>query len=111
VGLRKNWILQYSLSRGDAAAAGDSANIEAPWPYSIVRPNIAPGSIDADALIIHGFVNQAGRFEALSVAFPPEFPQAQFVLSSLAQWKFRPATQNGQNIKVEVLLVIPEEPE
>ena len=80
----------------------------APWPYNIVRPNIAPGTIDADALMIHGFVNQAGRFEALSIAFPPEFAQAQFVLNALSQWEFRPATQNGQNIKVEVLLIIPE---
>jgi hypothetical protein len=112
VGLAKSWILQYTLSRADnAAAAGNIARIEAPWPYNIVRPNIAPDAIDADALMVHGFVNQAGRFEALTVAFPPQFAQAQFVLNSLAQWQFRPATQNGQNVKVEVLLIIPEETE
>jgi len=110
VGLAKSWILQYSLSRADnAAAAGNIIHIEAPWPYNIVRPNIPPGAIDADALMVHGFVNQDGRFEALSVLFPPEFTQAQFVLNALAQWQFRPATQNGQNVKVEVLLIIPEE--
>jgi hypothetical protein len=107
VGLAKSWILQYSLSRADSPA-GATTRAEAPWPYNIVRPNIAPGTIDADALMIHGFVNQAGRFEALSIAFPPEFAQAQFVLNALNQWEFRPATQNGQNIKVEVLLIIPE---
>ncbi|MGO9777612.1 MAG: hypothetical protein ACLQGT_00935 [Terracidiphilus sp.] len=107
VGLAKNWILQYSLSRADSPA-GAITRVEPPWPYNIVRPNIAPGTIDADALMIHGFVNQAGRFEALSIAFPPEFAQAQFVLNALSQWEFRPATQNGQNIKVEVLLIIPE---
>jgi hypothetical protein len=47
----------------------------------------------------------------LAVVFPPEFAQAQFVLNSLSQWQFRPATQNGQDIKVEVLLIIPEEQE
>jgi hypothetical protein len=73
-----------------------------------VRPNIAPGSIDADALMVHGYVNLEGRFEALTIVFPPQFPQAQFVLSMLNQWQFRPATQNGQNMKVEVLLIIPE---
>lgn len=112
VGLAKSWILQYSLPRSaDAAAAGSIARLEAPWPYNIVRPNIASGAIDADALMVHGFVNQAGRFEALAIAFPPEFAQAQFVLNSLEQWQFRPATQNGQNVKVEVLLIIPEIPE
>jgi len=109
VGLAKSWILQYSLSRSDnAAAAGNITHIDAPWPYSIVRPNIAPGAIDADALMVHGIVNQAGRFEDLAVVFPPGFTQAKFVLNSLAQWQFRPATQNGKEVKVEVLLIIPE---
>jgi hypothetical protein len=112
VGLAKSWILQYSLSREDSAAqAGNISRIEAPWPYTIVRPNLAAGAIDADALMVHGFVNQAGRLESLSVAFPPEFTQAQFVLNALYQWEFRPAKQDGQNVKVEVLLIIPEVPE
>jgi hypothetical protein len=109
VGLAKSWILQYSLFRvGNAAQAGNTGRLDAPWPYNIVRPNIEPGAIDADALMVHGFVNQAGRFEALTVAFPPGFAQAQFVLNALAQWQFRPATQNGQNVKVEILLISPE---
>jgi len=109
VGLAKSWILQYSLSRADnAAAAGNISHIEAPWPYNIVRPNIAPGAIRADALMVHGYVNQSGRFEGLKVVFPPQFPQVDFVLNSLAQWQFRPATQNGKNVRVEVLLIIPE---
>jgi hypothetical protein len=86
-------------------------HIEAPWPYNIVRPNIAPDSVDADAIMVRGFVNQAGRFEALAIVFPAQLAQAQFVLTSLAQWQWRPATQNGQKIKVEVLLIIPEEQE
>jgi hypothetical protein len=110
VGLSRSWILQYSLSRADnAASAGNITHIEAPWPYNIVRPNIEPGAIDADALMVHGFVNKAGRFEALSILFPPQFEQAQFVLDSLSQWQFRPAAQNGQNVQVEVLLIIPDE--
>jgi len=112
VGLAKSWILQYSLSRADnAAAAGNITHIAAPWPYNIVRPNIPPGAIDADVLMVHGFVNQAGRFEALSVLFPPQFAQAQFVLDALTQWQFRPAAQNGQYVMVEVLLIIPDEPQ
>jgi|WetSurMetagenome_2_1015567.scaffolds.fasta_scaffold08591_5 hypothetical protein len=109
VGLAKSWILQFSLSRDEnAAAAGNIMHIEAPWPYSIVRPNIAPGAIDADALMVHGTVNQAGRFENLAVVFPPSFSQTKFVLSTLSQWQFRPAMQNGKNVTVEVLLIIPE---
>jgi hypothetical protein len=112
VGLAKSWILQYSLPRSaEAAEAGNITRLEAPWPYNIVRPNISPDAINSDALLVHGYVNQAGKFESLGIAFPPEFRQAQFVLDALNQWQFRPAAQNGQIEKVEVLLIIPEERE
>jgi hypothetical protein len=109
VGLARSWILEYSLPGAATVLAGNGERLEAPWPYSIVRPNLGAGDINADALMVHGFVNQAGQFEALSVVFPQAFPQAQFVLQSLAHWQFRPAIHNGSNARVEVLLIIPEE--
>jgi len=112
VGLSKSWILQYSLPRADeAAAGGNMTRLEAPWPFNIVRPNIPSAAFNSDAILVHGFVNQSGRFESLKLAFPPEFQQARFVLDALMQWEFRPAARNGQTQKVEVLLIIPEEPE
>jgi hypothetical protein len=110
VGLSKSWIMQYSLPRNaEATAGGTVSRLEAPWPYDIVRPNLAPGTIDADALMIRGFVNESGRFEDLSIVFPQPFSSAQFVLAALQQWQFRPAQQNGQAAKVEVLIIIPDE--
>jgi len=110
VGLARSWILQYSLpAASEAASAGNVTRLEAPWPYNIVRPNIPPDAINSDALLVHGFVNQAGRFESLAIAFPPGFPEAQFVLDSLKQWQFRPAARDGKPERVEVLLIIPEE--
>jgi hypothetical protein len=109
VGLSKSWIMQYSLPRNaEAAAGGTVSRLEAPWPYNIVRPNLVPGSVDADALMIRGFVDESGRFEGLTVVFPQPFSSAQFVLAALQQWQFRPAQRNGQAAKVEVLLIIPE---
>jgi hypothetical protein len=110
VGLAKSWILQYSLPRsGVAENSGNVMRLDAPWPFNIVRPNIPSGMFNSDAILVHGFVNQAGKFEALALAFPPDFQQAKFVLDALNQWQFRPAAQNGQSEKVEVLLIIPEE--
>ena len=112
VGLSHSWVLQYSLPRTVDASQGSAvAHLDAPWPYDIVRPNLDPGSIDADALMVHGFVNQSGHFETLSIVFPQAFPQAQFVIAALEKWQFRPAMQNGQSAKVEVLLIIPEQSE
>lgn len=110
VGLSHSWVLQYSLPHTiDAPQNASVTHLDAPWPYNIVRPNLDPGSIDADALMIHGFVNQSGHFETLSIVFPQAFPQAQFVLAALEKWQFRPAMQGGQSAKVEVLLIIPEQ--
>jgi hypothetical protein len=83
--------------------------VEAPWPYDMTRPTLDAEAIDSDALMVHGFVDRAGRFEALSIAFPREFTQADAVLNALDHWQFRPATQNGEVAKVEVLLIIPAE--
>lgn len=109
VGAAKSWILQYCLPR--AAQASNPIRPDAPWPYMIVTPHLAPGDSDTDALLVHGFIDAAGRFEKLAVVFPSEFAQSKFVLSALQQWQFRPATQNGQSTSVEVLLIIPEEVE
>jgi len=110
VGLKKNWILQYSLIRAaEAADAGRVTRVEAPWPYDIQRPNLLTNDLDADALIVHGILNQAGKFESLAIAFPSGFRYASFVLHTLRQWQFRPALQNGQATAVEVVLIIPDQ--
>lgn len=109
VGLSRSWILQYSLPpKVEAASAGNTNHIDAPWPTYIVRPSNSPGNINADALMVHGFVNESGHFESLALVFPAEFSQTRLLLQALEQWKFRPAKHNGQLAKVEVLLIIPE---
>jgi hypothetical protein len=110
VGLPKTWILQYALPpEVEAASAGHAMRPDAPWPYVMVRPHFASGDVDADAVMVHGYVNTAGRFEKLAVVFPPDFTQSNFIVDSLQQWEFRPATQGGQVAAVEVLLIIPNQ--
>jgi hypothetical protein len=110
VGLDKSWILQYSLPRAADSANAGSAHLEAPWPYYIVRPNLNPDDADSDAVMVHGFVDESGHFEKLSVVFPTDlgFAREQLVLGALQQWQFRAGTHDGQVAKLEVLLIIPE---
>ncbi len=112
VGLKQNWILQYSLPRSaEIAAAGTLTRLEAPWPYDIVRPNLIARESTGGALMIHGILNQAGRLESLAIAFPSGYRDAAFVLHALRQWQFRPARQSDHATAVEVLLMIPNEPD
>ncbi len=108
MGLPKNWILQYAVTREAANVGGDAAQPNAPWPYLMERPHLVAEDFSSDALMVHGVLNTAGRFETMSVLFPSDFAQSRFVLSALEQWRFRPARQNGKNVAVEVLLIIPE---
>jgi hypothetical protein len=111
VGVAKNWILQYSLPRAqEIASAGSAGRPDAPWPYDITRPSIDADS-NTDAIMVHGFVNTAGRFEQLAVVFPTALAEAKFLLHALQQWQFRPSMQSGQATVVEVLLIIPAETE
>lgn len=110
VGLSRSWILQYSLPpKVETAGPGNANHIDAPWPTYIVRPSASPANINADALMIHGFVNENGHFESLALVFPAGFSQTKLLLQALEQWKFRPAKHNGQLAKVEVLLIIPQD--
>ncbi|MGD0546688.1 MAG: hypothetical protein ABR991_02530 [Terracidiphilus sp.] len=108
VGSTKPWILIFSLPQHEVSTnAENTGQIEAPFPTDIIRPNFAPDTIGANGIIVHGFVNLDGSFENLTITSPPDFSQAKSLLDSLAKWKLRPATQNGQNVRVEVLLTIP----
>ena len=110
VGLEKSWILQYSLPRAADSASAGSTHLSAPWPYYIVRPNLNPDDASSDSVMVHGFVDEAGHFEKLSVVFPTDlgYAREQLVLGALQQWQFRAGTADGQIAKLEVLLIIPE---
>lgn len=110
VGVTKKWIMQYSLPHIPGSASATVTRPDAPFPYDIIRPSIDP-DVNADAILVHGFVNTAGRFEQLAVIFPTELAEAKFLLHALQQWQFRPAMQNGQAAIVEVLIIIPDQTE
>jgi hypothetical protein len=106
----KNWILQYSIPRTEEnVTQANSARPESPWPYDIYRPEFEPADFNADAILVHGFINVLGAFERLAVVFPTEFTRTKFLLDALKRWQFRPAHQNDKIAAVEVLLIIPAE--
>ena len=108
VGTPKAWILQYAQLRSvDAAAGGAVTQLVAPWPYDIMRPNLLSRDLNADALMVHGVLNELGRLENLAIAYPQGYIHGSFVLGQLRQWQFRPAQQQGKPTAVEVLLIIP----
>jgi hypothetical protein len=110
-GQRKNWILQYCLPKpgiGPSRPEGNRASLDAPWAYDIVRPDHVG---DSDYVMVHGMVTKEGHFDQLAMVFPREFEGKDLLFQSLNRWEFRPATQDGEQAAVEVLLIIPREAE
>jgi hypothetical protein len=111
VGQRKNWILQYCLPKTAVSASqveGSRTPLEAPWPYSIVRPDRAGESA---YVLVHGMVTIEGRFDQLAMVFPQDIDGKDLLFQSLNRWAFRPAKRDGEPTAVEVLLIIPRETE
>lgn len=106
VGTPTSWILQYSLPKS-ATPSEQQEQLNAPYPYDLLRPNFPASELNADDLLVHGFINAEGKLLNLSVAFPPGFTLAKLILKALSQWQFRPAMLNGTPTEVEVLLIIP----
>jgi hypothetical protein len=105
VGLKKNWTLEY-WSQGNTTA------LDAPWPFTIFRPNNLVLPSDADSLMITGRLGIEGKLEQLKMlAAPAKWTQSDLLLHALEQWVFRPAAKDGVPIPVDVLFVIPPQPE
>lgn len=113
VGLKRSWILQYCLPKANGSAAPRSKSatpVEAPWPYLVMRPD-GWGASDPDYVMLHGMLTSAGRFDQMTLAFPDDLERKDLLLKSLNMWAFRPASRDGEPIAVEVLLIIPRQPD
>jgi len=113
-GAGKEWILQYCLPpavENTLPVTGKAAPLEAPFPYVILKPDLAFGP-DIDYLIIHGIVTALGRLDQLTyVIAPEEQVEKDVLLHSLQQWQLRPGKLDGQPIALEILLIVPRDRE
>ena len=112
VGLNKSWTLEYwpPASARDEAK-GSAAMPESPWPRIMFRPKDLLLPPDADAVLVHGVLTSQGQLEQLALILPPDWPQKSILFQALQLWKFRPAMKGGEAVAVEVMLVIPRQPE
>ena len=116
VGTAKDWALYFCIP-GEAPSAagsspavinlGSSAPVQPPYPTRMVRPDAIAVPPYYKYILVHGFVNAAGRVENLSVVRPIRPDTDQALMASLAGWEFRAATRDGVKTTVEFLLSIP----
>jgi hypothetical protein len=114
VGTPADWTFYFCIP-GEKPATSNSSIIQlgppatpvkAPYPTRLVRPDIALPSWEKYVLV-HGYVNEQGRFEGLRVVRSIQPGTDQALLASLSGWEFRAATKDGVGVMVEFLLSIP----
>jgi hypothetical protein len=116
VGAPAEWILQYCIPAEDAqnfqlnggvVTLGTPPQLAAPFPLTTFRP--PPHRRSGGYLMVHGFIGADGRFHDLGVLGKGDASENAQAIAVLDQWEFRPASQNGGPVRVEVLLAIPAE--
>lgn len=116
VGAPKDWILQYCIPASEAEGPevigsvvrlGTPPALTAPYPKTTFRPPVhhRPGGY----LMVHGFIGANGRFHDIRVLGTGDAQEHAGAIAILEQWEFRPATRQGQPVRVEMLLAIPAE--
>ncbi len=113
VGLRKSWILQYCLPKTAElriTTRGSATPLDAPWPFLILRPDRF-SSTGEDYVMVHGMITAEGQFDQLAMVYPEQLEKKDLLISSLSKWEFRPASRDGVRTTVEILLIIPREPD
>ena len=113
LGTPKDWALHFCVpgetepaAGGDVVKIGTAIPIQAPYPTTLVRPNVGVPSFYKEVLV-YGYVTASGHIENLKMVRPIKPETDQALLASLSRWDFRPAKRDGVNIGVEFLLSIP----
>jgi hypothetical protein len=117
VGTRREWILQYAIPGRDPYGAQhnwavvrleSTSPLSPPYPRVTLLPPLRKRPASS-YVMIHGFLNGSGRFEDLKVIGPAGAEERPAIAAVLGEWEFRPASQDGAPVRVEVLLAIPSE--
>lgn len=113
LGTPKDWALHFCVpgekepaAAGDVVKIGTAIPIQAPYPTTLVRPNVVVPSFYKEVLV-YGYVTASGHMENLKLVRPIKPETDQALLASLSRWEFRPAKRDGVNIGVEFVLSIP----
>jgi hypothetical protein len=113
VGRQKPWVMQYCIpketaikaKKGIAIQLGSPSKVSAPFP----RVTVVPPASATHRVMIHGLINENGRFENIRVVAGDKVADEMMVVPLLQRWVFRPAVRDGKPVTVEAVLVLPSD--
>lgn len=102
-----DWIIWFAAHDGPAGAA--ALNVRAPIPLRKFEPvePVPPGARTELRVQIAGVITKEGKLEVQGVlrSLAPTFESA--VTRDIQSWEFKPATEDGAPVDIDVVLEIP----
>jgi TonB family protein len=106
-----SWILNFSELRSDPNAPRvTSSDLAGPVPLRKVDPKYPQTLIAervAGEVILYAVIRRDGTIDEIKLVRGIDEQLDANAMSALAQWKFRPATKQGDPIQVEAIVHIP----
>jgi TonB family protein len=106
-----SWILNFTELRMDANAPRvSSADLNGPSPIRKVDPKYPPTLIDEHVegeVVLYAVIRRDGTVDSIQLVRGIDEQLDANAMNALSQWKFRPATRQGDPVELEAIVHIP----
>jgi TonB family protein len=104
-----SWVIHFSEMHLSGAAS-PSGTLAAPVPMHKVDPKYPSTLMDARVegeVILYGVIRQNGTVDSIQLVRGVDSRLDANAMSAFGQWKFEPATREGQPVDLEAIIHIP----
>jgi len=104
-----SWIIRFSEMHL-SGAAGHAGNLAAPVPVHKVDPKYPSTLMDERVegeVILYGVIRQNGSVDSIQLVRGVDERLDTNAMSAFSQWKFEPATRQGEPVDLEAIVHIP----
>jgi TonB family protein len=104
-----SWILSFTELRTDPNAP-PSSDLNGPAPIRKVDPRYPPTLINEHVegeVVLYAVIRRDGSVDSIQLVRGLDDELDKNALNALSQWKFRPATRQGEPVELEAIIHIP----
>ena len=106
-----SWILNFSELHTDPNAPRvPSSDLNGPVPIRKVDPKYPPALINEHVegeVILYAVIRRDGSVDSIQLVRGVDEELDKNAMNALSQWKFRPATRQGEPVELEAIIHIP----
>ena len=106
-----SWILNFTELRTDPnAPRAPSADLNGPSPIRKVDPKYPPTLINEHVegeVVLYAVIRRDGSVDSIQLVLGVDDELDKNAMNALSQWKFRPATRQGEPVELEAIIHIP----